>query len=167
MQMLRDIQIPDYAYNQVSEALRQSHEDKKRMHMATQTSIDTEIAKYQTRIERVYEDFLDDKIPEDLYDKKFAEYREKQKILQYKREKLELINDEYYASALHLLEVAKDAPNLFQKGSIEQKRNLLKKVGSNFSLDDDLLRWKLKEPFKMMVLCNKNSTWLRQLGSNH
>lgn len=90
----------------------------------------------------------------------FAEYRKKQDILKDKRKRFEQIDDEYYASVLHLLKLAKDAPKLFQSASIEQKRILRKTLGSNFSLNGDLLRLKLKEPFEIMVLCNKN-----QLGS--
>jgi site-specific DNA recombinase len=166
VQMFRDIQIPEYAYEQVSKALKQSHGDKQRIDTELRTTVDTEIKKYQQRIEKIYEDHLDEKIPTDLYERKFSEYRNKQKLLQEKRERLELIDDTYYASSLHLLDLAKNAPVLFQKASIEQKRKLLKTVGSNFLLDGDQLRWKTKEPFKTMVLCNKKSTWLRLLGSN-
>lgn len=48
----------------------------------------------------------------------------------------------------------------------EQKRKLLKLTHSNFALDGDLPRWKTKEPFKTMVLCNEMNSWLRRLGSN-
>ncbi len=83
--------------------------------------------------------------------------------LQRQRDNIELVDDEYFGTVFHLLNLAKSAPKLFQKANIEQKRSLLQIVLSNFSLDGDQLRWKLKEPFETMVLCSENSSWLRVL----
>ncbi len=166
VELFRSIQIPQEAYNEVSEAMRAAHEDKKQMRTQTLATVETELAKYQNRIDKVYEDYLDEKITEDLYERKTEEYREKQKVLQYRRENIELVDDEYFATVSHLLKLARSAPRLFEKANIEQKRSLLKIVLSNFSLDGDQLRWKLKEPFKTMVLCSEMNSWLRRLDSN-
>ena len=164
--VFQSIQIPEYAYNEVSEALRAAHDDKKQLRETTMLTLDTEIEKYQRRIEKVYEDYLDEKIPEALYQKKFEEYRKAQKSLQNKRQNIEQIEDDYYATVNHLLDLSKNATKLFLKANNEQKRSLINLVLSNLQLEGDQLRWKTKEPFKTMVLCNENSSWLRQLGSN-
>ena len=166
MKLFESIQIPEYAYEQVSEALRASHEDKKRMHETLARSLDSEIEKYQKRTERVYEDYLDEKIPESLYQRKFDEYRATQKKLQNKRINIELVNDEYYGTATHLLKLSKHAPALFEKASVEQKRSLIDMVLSNLRMDGDLLLWELKKPFDTMAFCSENSIWLRGLDSN-
>lgn len=164
--IFKTFQIPEEAYQEVSTSLRQVHEDKKRMRSQLMSGVESEIERYQTRIDRIYEDYLDEKIPEDLYKRKSEEYRQKQRNLQFKREKIELVDDDYFATISHLLTVGKDAKKLFIKADIQQKRELLKLVLSNFQLDSEQLRWKLKEPFKTMALCNKNQTWLRRLDSN-
>lgn len=166
MHVFESIIIPEEAYQEVSSVLRQTHEDKKRYRDQTLSSIETEITKFQNRIDRVYEDYLDDKITEELYKRKSDEYRTNQKKLQRQRDNIELVDDEYFGTVFHLLNLAKNAPKLFQKANIEQKRSLIQIVLSNFSLDGDQLRWKLKEPFETMVLCNVNSSWLRRLDSN-
>ena len=166
MKIFEAIKIPEDTYQEVSTVLRQTHEDKKRYREQTLSSIESEITKFQSRIDRVYEDYLDDKITEELYQRKSDEYRANQKKLQRQRDNIELVDDEYFGTVFHLLNLAKSAPKLFQKANIEQKRSLLQIVLSNFSLDGDQLRWKLKEPFETMVLCSENSSWLRQLGSN-
>ncbi len=120
----------------------------------------SEITKSQNRIDRVYDDYLDDKITEELYQRKSEEYRANQKKLQRQRDNIELIDDEHFGTVFRLLNLAKSAPKLFQKANIEQKRSLLQIVLSNFSLDGDQLRWKLKEPFETMVLCSENSSLL-------
>ncbi len=166
MKIFESIKIPEDAYQEVSSVLRQTHDDEKRYRDQALSSIETEITKFQNRIDRVYEDYLDDKITEVLYQRKSDEYRENQKKLQRQRDNIELIDDGYFGTVFHLLNLAKSAPKLFQKANIEQKRSLLQIVLSNFSLDGDQLRWKLKEPFETMVLCSQNSSWLRRLDSN-
>jgi hypothetical protein len=164
--VFQSIQIPEYAYSEVSTALRVAHEDKKQMRDSSLLTIDTEIEKYQNRIEKVYEDYLDEKIPEDLYQRKFNEYKSSQKSLQNKRLNIEQVEDDYYATVSHLLKLSKDAPILFERADNEQKRSMINLVLSNLELDGTQLRWKIKEPFKTMVLSNEMNSWLRRLDSN-
>ena len=164
--LFKSIQIPAYAYDQVSEALRAAHEDKKALHYKTVGSLDSEIEKYQKRIEKVYEDYLDDKIPEDLYKRKFEEFRVSQKKLQNKRINIEQIDDEYYGSVTHLLKLSRAAPKLFEEADIEQKRSLVNIVLSNLRLDGDLLRYEIEKPFDTIIDCTKGLSWLRGLDSN-
>lgn len=164
--IFRNVQIPENAYVQVSDILRKSHEEKKRSFSNDKSLIDAEIARYQQRKERVYEDYLDGKIGEEFYQRKFEEFDTQLKIRQERRESLELSDDEYYLSVDHLLKLAKDLPILFEKAEIQKKRMLLKMIVSNLSLDGDLLRWKYKKPFDLMASCNEMNSWLRQLGSN-
>jgi DNA invertase Pin-like site-specific DNA recombinase len=165
-QLFQDIRIPEEAYEELSTALRMSHEDKKRMRETTLRTIDTEIEKYQTRIEKVYEDYLDEKIPEQLYQRKFEEYKKTQKSLQNKRLNIEQVEDDYYGTVSHLLKLAKDAPALFSKANNEQKRSMINLVLSNLQLDGDQLRWEYKKPFDTMAFCHEMNSWLRRLDSN-
>ncbi len=164
--LFQSIQIPEYAYNEVSEALRTAHEDKKRMRDSTLANIDAEIEKYQRRIEKVYEDHLDGKIPDLLYQRKFEEYRTSQKSLQNKRVNIEQVEDEYYGTVNHLLRLSKNAPKLFEKANNEQKRSMINLVLSNLQLDGNQLRWEYKKPFDTMAFCNKKTTWLPGPDSN-
>lgn len=165
-QMFKSIEIPAFAYEQVSEALRASHDDKKRMRDNSLATLDAEIEKYQGRMEKVYEDYLDEKIPESLYQRKFEEFRGAQKSLQNKRLNIEQIEDDYYGTVTHLLRLSKNATKLFEKADQEQKRSLISIVLSNLRLDGDLLLWELKKPFDTMAFCSENSNWLRGRDSN-
>lgn len=160
------IQIPAKKYKDVSEALRASHEDKKRMRDTSLATIDAEIEKYQTRMEKVYEDYLDEKIPEALYKRKFEEFRKAQKSAQNKRINIEQVEDDYYGTVNHLLRLSKNATKLFDKANPEQKRTLISIVLSNLQLDGELLRWELKKPFDTMAFCSISGNWLRELDSN-
>ncbi len=166
MKAFKSIQIPPEAYKQVSEALRSSHEDKKRVRETTLMNLDVEIEKYQTRIEKVYEDYLDEKIPESLYDRKFEEYRHSQKSLQNKRVNLELVEDDYYGTVTHLFKLSKNAPELFQRANIEQKRMLVEMVLSNLRLKRKELLWEFNSPFNLMAEHQEFISWLRGKDSN-
>lgn len=152
--------------DEVSEALRAAQEDKNRIRNTTLANLDAEIEKYQRRIEKIYEDYLDEKIPETLYQRKFEEYRASQKLLQNKRVNIEQIEDEYYGTVNHLLRLSKNAPKLFEKANNEQKRSIINLVLSNLQLDGDQLRWNYKKPFDTMAFCNKNASWLSLVDSN-
>ncbi|MDB5161597.1 MAG: hypothetical protein JWM52_105 [Candidatus Saccharibacteria bacterium] len=88
------------------------------MRDTTLRTIDTEIEKYQTRLKKVYEDYIDEKIPEQLYERKFTEYKKNQKSLQNKRLNIEQVEDDY-GTVSHLLRLARDAPALFSKANNE------------------------------------------------
>jgi len=156
--LFESIQIPNYAYEEVSQALRKSHEDKKHMRDTALATLDSEIEKYQKRIEKIYEDYLDEKIPETLYQRKFEEYRNSQKSLQNKRQNIEQVEDEYYGTVDHLLSLSKNASRLFEKANNEQKRSIINLVLSNLQLDGSQLRWKYKKPFDTMAFCNNNAS---------
>jgi hypothetical protein len=56
--------------------------------------------------------------------------------------------------------LSRKAPDLFENSDNDEKRELLNTVLSNLELDDEELRWELKEPFDAMALCSKAQNWL-------
>ena len=164
--MFDEIAMPEEAYNDVSAAYEQSYKQEQKMKVENLRQIEAEIKRTQNRIERVYEDYLDDKIPEELYRRKFDEFSEIKRKLETRREKFELIEKETFLTISHLLKLSKDAPKLFKKADFEQTRKLVNMVGSNLQLVGKELRWELKKPYDCMAICNVSGNWLRLLGSN-
>lgn len=158
--MLARIQIPDVIYQEISKTLKESFEKNRYDQTQRITILEAEVLKYQNRKERVYEDYLDGKIPEDLYQRKFQEFDIQAKLKQEDLKRFELSDEDYYLSVSHLLKLGRDIQKLFAKADIDQKRLLLKTIGSNFSLDGDLLGWKYKKPFDLMASCSNSSNWL-------
>ncbi len=166
MNVFKSIQVPEVAYQEVSMALRTAQEDKKTLRAKALGTLDTEIEKYQKRMDKVYEDYLDETIPELLYKRKFEQYRNAQKTLQNKRLNVEQVEDDYFATVNHLLSLAKKTPELFKRANNEQKRSLINLVLSNLQLKGKELGWELKKPFDTMAFCSENGNWLRGLDSN-
>ena len=161
-----DIHIPIEKVHEVSAVLRKHHEDKKAMRNQSLSHLEAEISKYQNRLEKIYEDYLDGNIPETLYERKFSEYRERQKSLQDKRDNVELLDDDYYGSISHLLKLANNAKSLFLNATSEQKRSLINIVLQNLFMTDRQLLWQYRKPFDLMAFCTKNQNWLRRPDSN-
>jgi DNA invertase Pin-like site-specific DNA recombinase len=164
--LFQSISIPEEAYIQVSQALRVSHEEKKQLHSEPAAKFDSEIQKYTSRLEKIYDDYLDDKISKELYERKFAEFNKTKKSLQNKRENIEQVQEDYYGTVTHLLDLSKNAPQLFEKANHEQKRTLINLVLSNLQLKGEQLLWELQKPFDTMAFCNQNGNWYPRQDSN-
>jgi site-specific DNA recombinase len=160
------IHIPNDIVQQVSDEIaKRTKEDStnKRQLVAQLTA---EIAKYQNRIERIYEDYIDEKIPENLYSRKTKEYEQSRAELKNRLEKIELGKQTDLTSVNYLLNLANRAEMLFEKATIEQKRQLINLVHSNLQLDNDLLRWEYNKPFDTVASCVKTGKWCPRQDSN-
>lgn len=165
-EVFKSIKIPESAYDELSEALKNEDEVSEQTQKEKLARIESDIIKYEKRIERVYEDYIDDKIPESLYQRKFEEFTEKVKELKEARKTFELVSNDGFNTAQHLLNISRDAPKLFKEANFEEKRSLIKMVHSNLELAGNQLRWELKKPYDSMALCSVSGNWLRGLGSN-
>jgi site-specific DNA recombinase len=166
MSAFNKIAIPEDAYYGVSRALRQAHEDKKEMHDENLRRIDAEINKYQKRLDRIYEDYLDDTISKELYSRKYDEYKKMHKSLRNKRENIEQVSEEYFETIMNLLQVSRNAPILFMDAEPEQKRILINSVLSNLVLKGNQLLWEYKKPFDEMAFCFSTGKWYPGRDSN-
>ena len=164
--IFKSIEIPEDELSSILVELQKTEAHTERSRIENLSRVDMEISRYTTRIDRMYDDRLDDKVSENLYIKKYKEYTEKIEVLKATRKKFELVADNVFRSASYLLNLANEAPKLFEKANIDQKRSLLNMIGSNYEVQGRLLRWKLKKPYDCMAICNVSGNWLRLLGSN-
>lgn len=164
--LFKQVKLPDDVYEDISQKLRVEHEQAKASYDDKVRAIDNEIKKYEIRLERMYDDYLDGKINEELHDKKAKEVKKSVKTLKTRQKNIELFEESEYGTKIHLLKLARDAPKLFEKANYEQKRSLINKVLSNLRLEDDLLRSEYKDPFDLIAKCNKTENWYPGQDSN-
>lgn len=165
--MLKRITIPEDVANTIldlinSDRAKQVYEKEARL-----STIKGEISRFENRIDRLYEDYLDGKIDESLYERKSKEYQSSLVNLKTQQSTFELSEFDRYETVSHLLEVSKNAHKTFSKLDYLGKRKILKKVLSNSRLSGDLLLLKMKKPYELMAFCNDNSTWQGHVESNH
>jgi site-specific DNA recombinase len=164
--MYKSLQIPLDVIEQITGTLRKSHQDKTQFHRTMLQSYQDEYQKYETRVEKMYEDKLDGKINESLYNKKSEEYRLKQQELRGKISRLSIADEEYYLTSEYLLQLANRAHDLFMSSEAEEKRQLLKLTLQNLKLRGKKIDFELVKPFDQVFACTSRQTWLGRKDSN-
>ena len=82
-------------------------------------------------------------------------------------ETLEQANKEYYITTIYLLNLASRAGDLFERSNVEEKRDLLKFILWNCTLDGETLHYDLKKPLSTIFDLADRSRWLGSMDSNH
>jgi site-specific DNA recombinase len=103
--------------------------------------------KYHTRLRKLFDEKIDEKITEDFYKEKESEYVQAIKDLEGKIAKYTKADINFYKFGSKMLELAKNAPVLFEKALPEEKQEFLSFILSNSSLKDENLRLEYKKPF--------------------
>ena len=165
-ELYKSLQIPPGVVKQITNSLRKSHQDKAQFHKTVLQGFQSEYQKYETRIEKMYEDKLDGNISETLYNKKNDEYRLKQQELTEKISRLNTADEEYYLTSEYLLRIANRAYDLFISSEPEQKQQLLKMTLQNLKLDGKKIDFKLVKPFDQVFALTSRQSWYPRWDSN-
>jgi site-specific DNA recombinase len=164
--VFQQIQLPEEAYAEVSQALMQDDDQSNKENQQKLVHVAAEIKRFETRLERNYDTYLDGYITKEIYQRKQQELTSTKSRLQKSRKNIELVGKHNYDDVLYLLRLSMNAPDIFENSEIEEKRGLLQTVLSNLELEDKELRWKLKKPYDTMAKCNENKNWLGRRDSN-
>ena len=160
------ISIPDAIAQELVETLKESHQDKVQFHKALLDELQGEYARHEKRIEKMYEDYLDGRITESFYNKKREEYRKAQEKIQLRLQTLQGADEDYYLSVSYLLRVASKAPSLFKSSEPEVKRQIVKLLLQNCSVNDATLCPQYRSPFHVFVKGASRQEWLPELCNN-
>ncbi len=166
LNVFESISMPEDAYEEISAVFEEERNQAIKNKEQALSQLNAEIEKYNKRIERIYDDYLEDLITKETYERKHKEFLTAQKKLNQKRATFELDQNQHFDAISHLLKLSRNAPKVFKNANFEQKRSLLNLVLSNLELSGKLLRWELKKPFNMMAFCSDNSSWLPGPDSN-
>lgn len=153
------VKIPDDELQKVLKLIKQLKEESIHRVEQKRKVLETEIAKYQTRLARMYDDRLDGLISPEIYEQKHADFTKTKENLERDLQNIELLDNKRLDDFSYLLELSNKAPKLLKKANIDEKRKLIKMILSNLELDKELLRWKYKKPFDLMASCAENANW--------
>jgi len=162
----KQIQMSEEAYLEVNKKLRFTLSEDEQNKARKVAHLDTEISKYKNRIDTIYDEHLDSKIPDDFYENKFNEYTEKKLHLEKQRYAFELSNTNRFEDIQYLLKLLTNSEKIFEKGKFERKRSLMNTTLSNLLLDGKILRWEFNKPYDIVAKCNETSNWLGMRDSN-
>lgn len=163
---LSSLQMPQEAVDDIIETLRTTHKGKSEFHKNLLDRYQTDYQKYETRIEKMYEDKLDGSITESYYEEKRKEYRAEQKKINSKIAKLHFADEEYYITSEYLLKLASKASKLFESSEPMEKRLLLKMTLQNLNLNGRKVGYTWIKPFNAIAFYASRQAWLPRLDSN-
>lgn len=126
----------------LEQALKESHADEINYYQAQRQELNAQFERTQRRLEAIYEDKIDGKIPTDFYERKFKEYSEEKENAINKLSKLNDTNVQYYEAGYAIHELALKAQNIYEskKATDEERRLLLSYVFSNLTLNADKIK---------------------------
>lgn len=166
-QLFKDIQVPEEQLTEITQSLKEAHEGKKEISNTLVNEIDNEDKRLTNRLEKMYEDLLDQRITQSMYDKNYKRWRERQAVLRNKRMSVQKADDDYYITATYLLKLASKASILFESSEPEEKRLLLNMVVQNATLNGTIVDYDLKKPFDTILVSANSQSWLPRVDSNH
>jgi hypothetical protein len=73
---------------------------------------------------------------------------------------LQEADDQYFVSAKYILELSKRAKKLFESSKVVKRRQLIKLVLSNLTLEGKKMRYEAVKPFDTILNCADGQRWL-------
>ena len=158
--------IPQSKIDEIVDILRKSNEGKDLYNKEALKSLRIEYDTIQSRLGRLTDLILDQSITKDQYDAKLKELKEKQYDINIQINDHTKADANYYITASNVLNLAKNASNLFKSSEVNQKRTILNYLLQNCVINGKTLEFSLRSPYNHILTFTSQPTWLRRQGSN-
>jgi site-specific DNA recombinase len=165
-EVVRRVQIPVDVADWIAEALRESQGDKERFHRSAVMHLQQQYLAVQAKLDRGYDDRLADRITDELWQRKSGEWEAELASIRRETARHEKASHDYGATGSKILELAKNAHNLFVLQDSHEQARLLKMLVSNSTFDRGSLSVSYIKPFDLLVDGNETGNWLGGRDSN-
>ena len=119
-----------------------------------------------SRQDRGYEDYLEGRISEEFWTRKSQQWEAELQTVEAERARVGSPRAAMMVSAEKILELAKQAENLYKSPNPSEQRRLLETVLSNCTFDSGTLRPTYVSPFDLLVRGNETGDWRGRRDSN-
>jgi len=141
------------------EALKESHRDETAFHQETLARLQGELKKIKNRLDHLYLDKVDGRVPERFWLEKSAEWQADQDRILDQIRVHQRADRRYYEDGFKLLELASRAYDLYAKQPAEQKNRFLKVLLSNCTLESGTVRPVYRKPFDLFAQGVEKGNW--------
>lgn len=166
LEIVRKAELDQKLLDWLKQALIESHEDETAYHEGQIAALRTQYDRFQRRIDEIYLDKLDGAITEDFWKTKTSEWRAEQNRIQEQLIKHQQANQNYMESGIRILELAKDVGGQYVRATAPQKRQILRILLSNCTLNDVTPSPTYRKPFCWIAEGPLIATWRPQRDSN-
>ena len=148
---LRSLVVTGSGMEIIQNQIRQQIESENLYNAEQIQETQKEIDLINNRLSKMFDMYLDGKLDEKSYDKKRDEFQDKLNALNLKLSRLNSSTADVLEFSKKILELFKNAPGLYLNGTVEDKRNLINLLCSNFLYDGENLVINIKEAFEPLV----------------
>lgn len=157
--LLDKLIIPENIFQDVKTSLKSSHENVMEFHNEAIASLQTQLSKCQNRKDQMYDDKLDGLITKEEYLEKLDKETKREEKIIRDIKKHKKANNNFYEIGIKILELSKNASQLYKQGTDEEKRELLQFAFSNFTITNERFDYEAKTPFKEIIKMGSCSDW--------
>jgi len=158
-EIFHQIRISPTMHDLLNTSITQSLEDEKKINASIRKKIVEEISLIDTRLERLWECYLDRDIDKARYELEKQKYLEQKKDLNARVEKYSDISNGLKENIGKAIDFAANLSNLMKAASPDEKNMLLKRLLTNCILDGEVLKYEIKAPFDKLLSCSNYKKW--------
>lgn len=149
---IRNVQPTEQQCNEILSALKKAYDDQESMKSSTRKYLTAELAQMESRIDRIFDAYIDGDISKEEHRAKRSECNAQKEKLEHKLASVDTASNEWYNTAIAVMELVRDAPLIFKQSSeVKQKQHLLKVLFLNLELNNGSLLYKYNKPFDSMA----------------
>ncbi len=149
--MLGRLKFDDEVLDWVRDALHASHADERREHEEAIKRHQGEVERLQSRLNQMYVDKLDGLVDTAFFETMSSQWRQAQAECLREMERQQSADKSYMAEGVHLLDLARNAQELFARQPAREKRRLLRFLLSNCVWDAGRLHATFRQPFDILA----------------
>lgn len=135
----------------IQRALKESHKDEIGYHESVLSELNKKFEQTQKRLDRLYDDKLDNTITKETYDRKFQQFTEEKNNIIQSIQKHSDANTKYFELGASIYELSQKAKEIFSMGDVEQKRQLLGLIFAQVELNTETLEYTYTKPFEILA----------------
>ena len=164
--VIKPIQISHEMASQLASAVQHYDRDGEKARREALRQLDQRRRAIAAKQDRAYEDWTDGRISEDFWTRRSAEWEAELQSVEAEVARRQAPSLPLAVTAEKILELAKQAENLYQSHNPAEQRRLLETVLSNCTFDAGTLYPTYTKPFDLLVKGNQTGDWLLRLDSN-
>ncbi len=132
-------------------SLRESHQGEIIYRESAISELKQQHDMIQKRLDRLYDDHLDETIDRESYDRRFRQYTAEKEMIEDKIKNHSQADTGYMELGINLYDISQNAREIYRQADIEKKRMLLKLVFAKLLIDDGKVVYNFTEPVKTLA----------------
>ena len=154
---IKSVVIDDRLADYINVLLEESYKD---MQIDTQDRHDyyvTEIKKLNTRKDKLLDMYMDGDIEKDVWTKKTETIETQKALLENQLKSMKQSTEQFIDHGKNIIEVSKQAYNLYKQQTAEEKRRLLNVMFDTITVENRIVKYTYKKPFCYFAKCDLNN----------